>query len=285
MASIAAMVTMARGGKPSLGSVNSNTPFSFKSSSAVRSDYGSKPSVSALMNPTLHNNVPEPMVNSTARVPIFARPFTRGFEKEYSEGDILFVQRGDERSANTHNHGSHNVVANIPVLNHLLRTTLVGGNGADKDNLKYNTCEKVLANFNYFGILNNDMDTGSKWQRLLNVNVRGRSRVARMWKPAEGRLTRGDQLWLAFVKKETEQIETFRGPGGVREAVPRNTTYIQVVPTLDCCRDFKTARYLIPVGIVSQITMKRPSRVQINDALYVTEKCKLLERIEVLMRI
>lgn len=281
MASIASL-----SGTPGLGSVNSAPPFSFKSSSAVRGDYGSKPSVSALMNPTLHNSVPEPMVNSTARVPIFARPFTRGFEKEYSEGDILFVQRGDERSAQTANHGSHNVVANIPVLNHLLRTTLVGGSDdATKNNLKYNTIDKVLDNFNYFGILNNDMDTGSKWQRLLNVNVRGRSRVARMWQPSEGRLKRGDQLWLAFLTKETEGIETFRGPGGVREAVPRKTKYIQVVPTLDCCLDFERAEYLIPVGIVSQVTMKRPSRVQINDALYVTEKCKLLERIEVLMRI
>ena len=270
---------------PGLGTVNQSAPFSFKSSSAVKSDYGSKPSVSALMNPTLHNSVPEPMVNSTARVPIFARPFTRGFEKTYSEGDILFVQRGDERSAHTARHGSHNVVANIPVLNHLLRTTTVGGTGADKDKLKYNTVAKVLDNFNYFGILNNDMDTGSKWQRLLNVNIRGRSRVARMWKPVEGRLKRGDQLWLAFIEKETNGIETFRGPGGVREAVPKDTQYVQVVPTLDCCQDYADAEYLIPVGIVSQVTMKRPSPVQINDALYVTEKCKLLERIEVLMRI
>ena len=273
-------------GTPGLGTVNSSQPFTFTSSSAVKSDYGAKPSVSALMNPTLHNNVPEPMVNSTARVPIFARPFSRGFEKEYSEGDVLFVQRGDERSANSANHGSHNVVANIPVLNHLLRTTLVGGNNNDtKDNLKYDSVKKVLKNFNYFGILNNDMDTGSKWQRLLNVNIRGRSRVARMWKPKDGRLKRGDQLWLAFVVTTTTKNEIFRGPSGVREVVKKGTTYVQVKPTLDCCDEFQIAEYLIPVGIVSQVTMKTPSRVHINDALNVTEKCKLLERIEVLMRI
>lgn len=273
-------------GTPGLGNVNSNPPFSFKSSSAVGSDYGSKPGVSALQNPTLHNNVPETMVNSTARAPIFVRPFTRGFEKHYSEGDILFVQRGDERAAQTMHHGSHNVVANIPVLNHILRTTLVGGNGSDAERLKYDTVDKVLDNFNYFGIMNNDMDTGSKWQRLLNVNVRGRSRVARMWKPPEGRLKRGDQLWLAFmVRPAQDKIQTFRGPNGVREAVPRNTQFVEVVPTLDCCSDFEEAEYLIPIGIVSQVTMKTPSRVQLNDARYVTEKCKLLERIEVLMRI
>merc|ERR1711865_1290584 len=225
------------------------------------------------------------MVNSTARVPLFARPFTRGFEKAYSEGDVLFVQRGDERSANSRNHGSHNVVCNIPVINYLLRTTNVGGTGSDKDELKYNTIEKVLDNFNYYGILNNDMDTGSKWQRLLNVNIRGRSRVARMWKPVENRLKRGDCLWLAFLQHTTIGIETFRGPAGVREVVPSATDYVQVVPTMDCCPDFKKAHYLIPVGIVSQVTMRRPSRIQINDALYITEKCKALERIEVLMRI
>jgi len=201
MASIASF-----SGKPTLGSVNSAPPFSFKSSSAVGRDYGSKPSVSALMNPTLHNNVPEPMVNSTARVPIFARPFSRGFEKHYSEGDVLFVQRGDERASMTKHHGSQNVVANIPVLNYLLRTTKIGGTDeATKDKLKYDTVDKVLSAFNYFGIMNNDMDTGSKWQRLLNVNVRGRSRVARMWKPMEGRLKRGDQLWLAFVETTTKK--------------------------------------------------------------------------------
>ena len=108
MTSIAALI-----GTPGSGSVNSAPPFSFKSSSAVKNDYSSKPSVNALTNPTLHNSVPEPMVNSTARAPLFARPFTRRFEKEYSEGDVLFVQRGDERASMTTNHGSHNVVCNI----------------------------------------------------------------------------------------------------------------------------------------------------------------------------
>jgi len=237
------------------------------------------------MNPTLHNNVPEPMVNSTARVPLFARPFSRGFEKHYSEGDVLFVERNDERAAMTKHHGSHNVVANIPVLNYLLRTTKVGGSGTDKDNLKYDTIDKVLDSFNYFGILNNDMDTGSKWQRLLNVNVRGRSRVARMWKPPEGRLRRGDCLWLAFVSKRTTKIQTFEGPSGVREAFPVTPVYFEVVPTMDCCEDYKKASYLIPVGIVSQVTMKSPIRGVLKSACHVTEKCKLLERIEVLMRI
>ena len=60
--------------------------------------------------------------------------------------------------------------------------------------MKYSSLADFQEDWNYFGILNNDMDTGSKWQRLLNVNVRGRSRVARLWNPKSGRLQRGETV-------------------------------------------------------------------------------------------
>lgn len=263
-----------------MGSVNSASPFSFSSSSAVGADYSGRPSVNALQNPTLHNSVPEVMVNSTARAPLFVRPFTRGFEKQYSEGDVLFVKRGDPRAAST-----HNTVANIPVLNHLLRTVK---NDDKSDKLKYQTIDQVLNDWNYFGVLNNDMDTGSKWQRLLNVNVRGRTRIARLWQPdGKRRLTRGDMLWLGFVKNKNESThgKIFYGPNGMREAMKRGTTYIQVRATMEGCKEFDKAEYLIPVGLVSQVTLKKPNQVVIEKAHSVTETCKGLERIEVLMRI
>ena len=78
--------------------------------------------------------------------------FTLGYEKQYSEGDLLFVKRGE--------HSNMNVVANLPVLNFLLRKTDENGN------LEIDSVEKLQKKWNYYGILNNDMDTGSKWQRL-----------------------------------------------------------------------------------------------------------------------
>ena len=265
-----------------MGSVNSASPFSFSSSSAVGADYGGRPSVNALQNPTLHNSVPEVMVNSTARAPLFVRPFIRGFEKQYSEGDVLFVRRDDARSSST-----HNMVANIPVLNHLLRTTKIDNESED---LKYKTVDDVLLDWNYFGVLNNDMDTGSKWQRLLNVNVRGRSRIARLWQPTdengvERRLTRGDMLWLGFIKKSNKKAKIFFDPNGMRAAMPKNTDYIEVRATMDGCQEFQDAEHLIPVGLVSQVTMRKPNQVVIRKAHMVTEICKGLERIEVLMRV
>lgn len=271
MASIASL-----SGTPTLGNVNSAPPFSFKSSSAVRADYGSKPAVSALQNPTLHNNVPESMVNSTARAPLFVRPFHRGFEKGYSEGDLLFVKRGDERAV-----GQHHVVANLCVLNYLLRTET----NSNKQ-LKYSSIEAIQEDWNYFGILNNDMDTGSKWQRLLNVNVRGRSRVARLWQPVRGNLRRGDVLWIGFVFREgKDKIQAIPDPSGVRHPIDRGVGFYEAVPLMDCCKDFKRAEFKLPVGVVSQVTLKKPHPSSLAGALHVTETSKLLERIEVLMRI
>ncbi len=273
MASIASLT-----GTPTLGNVNSQPSFSFKASPSVRGDYASRPSVSALQNPTLHNSVPEQMVNATARAPLFVRPFQQGFEKQYSEGDILWVQRNDARQS-----ANMNIVANLPVLNHQLRSA------QDQDgNLKYNTIQKIENDWNYFGILNNDMDTGSKWQRLLNINVRGRARVARLWSPARGRLRKGDQVWISFMKRTSPDIssgKTYQNPNGINEPMLEGQTFFEAVPTMDCCDDFKNAVLSIPIGIVSQVTLKKPVTTSQTKARYVTEACKLLERIEVLMRI
>jgi len=271
MASIASL-----SGMPTLGNVNSSPPFSFKSPGGPRGDYSGKPTISALQNPTLHNKVPEAMVNGTARAPLFVRPFTRGYEKQYSEGDILFVKKDERSSA-----GQHHVVANIPVLNYLLRTEL-GSDGK----LRYENIKDVLNDWNYYGILNNDMDTGSKWQRLLNVNVRGRSRVARLWQPERGHLRRGDCVWIGFVQsKKEKRIKSVPDPNGSLVPVNRDTTYFEVIAMMDCCDDFKDAEFKIPIGIVSQVSLKKPHQNTLRDAHHITETCKSLERIEVLMRI
>jgi len=277
------MKRMLSQGMPTSGDVNSSAPFSFSSASQVGADYASKPSVNALARPTLHNSVPESMVNSTASVPLFVKPYEKGFEKGYSEGDILFVKRGEQ-----HRDSRHNEVANLPVLNHMLRTKMQEVDG--KQERVYKNLKTVLKHYNYFGILNTDMDTGSKWQRLLNINVRGRSRVARLWKPPTGKgfLTKGTCLFLGFFKEDKEDATASRDPNGQRIFCPGTNekgSYIQVRAVLACSKDFSEAVHLIPIGIVSQVTLKSPSDYSINEGHIVTESCKSLERIEVLMRI
>ena len=276
------MKRMLSQGMPTSGDVNSSAPFSFSSASQVSGDYASKPSVNALARPTLHNSVPESMVNSTASVPLFVKPYEKGFEKGYSEGDILFVRR-DQKNRDSR----HNEVANLPVLNHMLRTKMQEVEG--KQERVYKNLKTVLKHYNYFGILNTDMDTGSKWQRLLNINVRGRSRVARLWKPPAGKgfLTKGTCLFLGFFMVNEGKAKASRDPNGQRIFVPGDEKgqYVQVKAVLACSKDFSKAVHLIPIGIVSQVTLKSPSLHSIKEGHIVTESCKSLERIEVLMRI
>tara|TARA_B110000879_G_C11035438_1_gene456632 strand:+ start:119 stop:931 length:813 start_codon:yes stop_codon:yes gene_type:complete len=269
---------------PTSGDVNSSAPFSFSSASQVSGDYASKPSVNALARPTLHNSVPESMVNSTASVPLFVKPYEKGFEKGYSEGDILFVRR-DQKNRDSR----HNEVANLPVLNHMLRTKMQDKENEEGQERKYKDVGTVLKHYNYFGILNTDMDTGSKWQRLLNINVRGRSRVARLWKPPTGKgfLTKGTCLFLGFFMVDETEAKASRDPNGQRIFCPGNAKgkYVEVKAVLACSKDFSKAVHLIPIGIVSQVTLKSPSDHSIKEGHIVTESCKSLERIEVLMRI
>lgn len=282
-------------GNPTSGNVSSSAPFGFGASSDVKSDYGSKPNVNALLKPTLHNNVPESMVNSTASVPLFVRPFSSGFEKGYSEGDLLFVER-NEKSRDT----IHNCVANLPVINYFLRTHSfkegdpeVVAETKKAGELKYQTVKDVLDNWNYFGILNTDMDSGSKWQRLLNINVRGRSRVARLWKPPkeQGHLHKGTCVYLGLFRVDNgKDVVRTKNPNGQLEMA--KGSYFQFKATLECCTTenglgnvFNKAKYLIPIGIVSQLTLKSPSQQAILDGHKITESCKSLERIELLMRI
>jgi hypothetical protein len=133
------------------------------------------------------------------------------------------------------------------------------------------------------------MDTGSKWQRLLNINVRGRSRVARLWKPPAGKgfLTKGTCLFLGFFMVDETEAKASRDPNGQRIFCPgkEKGQYVQVKAVLACSKDFSKAVHLIPIGIVSQVTLKSPSLHSIKEGHIVTESCKSLERIEVLMRI
>ena len=282
---------------PGRGDVSSNPPFSFQSSVGIKRDYSSLPTVNALQNPSLHNRVPEQMVNGTARAPLFVRPFTREYEKRYKEGDLLFVQR-DGRASN----GNHNVVLNLPVLNYILRTQedvngkLIYETRNATDDFPVNDgLDNIMRGkhaINYFGIFNNDMDTGSKWQRLLNVNVRGRSRVARLWNPDlnKGSLKRGDILYIGFFKTEIKDgTKHYEDPNGNRYAYDQTKSVFQARAILECCDTgefaFENAEYIIPIGVVSQVSLKKPSKSSVDRAHYVSEASNLLERIEVLMRI
>ena len=122
-----------------------------------------------------------------------------------------------------------------------------------------------------------------KMERLLNINVRGRFAL-----PVSG-LPKTDICEKAtkssFIKKIARSGIAMQNPNGIREPMDGGLKYFEAVPTMDCCDEFKEAVLSIPIGIVSQVTQKRPTASSLKQARYVTEASKLLERIEVLMRI
>ena len=54
------------------------------------------PTVNSLMNPSIRTSVTDLQTNSTAAIPIFAKPFIREWEKDYAEGDILFIKKENQ---------------------------------------------------------------------------------------------------------------------------------------------------------------------------------------------
>ncbi len=263
--------------------------------SNVASRKRSLPTVASLQNPSIHNSVTELQTNSTAAAPLFCRPFQNGFEKEYDEGDILFVKKEDAKGA-SRNH--LHVVANLPVLNYILRTSRETNSDGSMGARTYQSVDKIVENWNFFGVMLNDMQGGSRYQRLLNVTVRGRCRIGNLWSTdafknfGNKRIKKGQTLWLGLKRKNHSSPETVLTPDGGRDleqitdaGVEGREPYFEFVPVLEGESDFEDCLYSIPIAIVHHMPFKNTPRKRQQTARYVTEEGKLLERMEVFVRI
>ncbi|MAU13964.1 MAG: hypothetical protein CMH46_00305 [Muricauda sp.] len=172
----------------------------------------------------------------------------------------LFICRqhresNDKRGTLTGRHVSHNLLASIPVLNYYL--TLGSCDQAFIDNMvkKYNLnralipyptvrtteqkpgternytqseeYESFIDDFNkkwsFIGIIKNDMDLKSRYQKLFNITVRGRCRSFNLWttrisskysrSEARDRVGKGDDLYLTL-KRVPIDNDTFKLPDG-----------------------------------------------------------------------
>nr|WP_292968349.1 hypothetical protein [Allomuricauda sp.] len=211
-------------------------------------------------NASHHTAVFHPAVNSTANYPMFCGAFSRNWQTGYTEGMPLFICRqhresNDKRGTLTGRHVSHNLLASIPVLNYYL--TLGSCDQAFIDNMvkKYNLnralipyptvrtteqkpgternytqseeYESFIDDFNkkwsFIGIIKNDMDLKSRYQKLFNITVRGRCRSFNLWttrisskysrSEARDRVGKGDDLYLTL-KRVPIDNDTFKLPDG-----------------------------------------------------------------------
>ena len=288
------------------------------------------PTIQSLGNPSIRASVTDLQTNSTAAAPLFCKPFQKEWEKKYDEGDILFV-KAEDVSVNSRNR--FHTVANLPVLNQLLRTTRdIAPNGnrgprtyrADSEGFR-----NLMNDWHFFGVMLNDMDTASQFQRLLNVTVRGRCRLPNYWSHDAGRafgphggnreLKKGQVVWIGFIRTHVGDAPTTGGktdskdtgyqmdtplqyePDGARAYVQKTSggtvgeeAYWQAIPVLEPSdpmgrgggnADFNRCVHKIPIAVIHHLPFKnQPLKRQVK-ARKVTDSGKLLDRMEVFVRI
>ena len=141
--------------------------------SGPRQGSTSAPSLSELRNPTLVNSKISIDTNVTSSVPLLIRPWLDGYEKQFAQGSILFVNIDDK---------AHRLstVADLPTMNYIIENAKRILN-APTQSMYTNCLSKELLlkrGWNLFGILRNDMMEDSQLQKLLNVDVFGRAMIA-----------------------------------------------------------------------------------------------------------
>ena len=97
----------------------------------------------------------------------------RRHEKYFNQGSILFTNIDSKHRLST--------VADLPTMNFILEACNRQFNNDLVSNPMYQQCIKSdtrkLNGWNYYGVLRNDMMADSQLQKLLNVDVFGRSMI------------------------------------------------------------------------------------------------------------
>lgn len=176
-------------------------------------------------------------------IPVFVRPWRTGWHRNYTEGTILF----NAPNGTGYSSGSPlETLLSVPLLNYMLDISANPLSADDPDALGDSkgraflsgaSIEEVLANFNYLGIVRNELATDGKpvydpygptHQRLLNVDVGGYSKLPNIFEPS---VSRGDTLWLVFRQATTRHAEEGRPvvrPDGTIAAHVRGVRPLQV---------------------------------------------------------
>lgn len=159
------------------------------------------PSAGALasMTPSVSNNVKEPMVNAIASYPILVQPYSNHMERYLHPGDLLFVYVGAaSATSGTMRRGKPVIVANLPILNHILAGNLQDSQGRPQYDNPWE--------WKWIGVMRNDMQLSggapgvnhryTVHRRLINVDVRGATRMFNYWSDAKI----GEQVGLRVVQ-------------------------------------------------------------------------------------
>lgn len=132
--------------------------------------------------------------NTTASVPLMQRPYQSGYHKHYVAGSPLFVHRSETSHLST--------IADIPTLNYFLRL-FKHTNGVNKFKKLYEnlgSTPTIKAEWGFQGVLRNA--SGLNLQRLLNIDVFGRSKVANLF----GKVKTGDVVGFELEPVDLQKL-------------------------------------------------------------------------------
>jgi len=254
----------------------------------------SAPSFAEMRKPTLTATKISLDTNVTTSMPLMIRPWLDGYEKQFAQGSLLFVNA--EMKAHR-----MSTVADLPTMNFMLEACQRQFNEKLVESEMYKSCKtsnsiQKMNGWNFFGILRNDMMADSQLQKLLNVDVFGRAMIANIF----GQVSRGSHVGLALVRVNTGRIyQGFMQPAG--NVLPKEVIkpmgeggtgelakgVLQFVPTVNgkiCCLVNPNEIELhVPIGVVTHAVGRQPNQGQRLNALRSQTHYLLLPRIEVLM--
>lgn len=195
--------------KPSLGQ---NKPFGPRADKGPRrGQSGGAPSFSEFLNPSLHNSHGRTS-NPTVSYPFMTRPFKSGGGHPL-EGELLFSLRQEAKKA-----GAGFLITTVPLsfLNAKLYeySGVKAGTGTFNQALNtINTSETTPMgdSLNFLGVLRNEAIAPSRHQKLINVDVRGRTRIRNIW---NGTVRTGEKLYLRIYQLSHDTYGPVR-PSGI----------------------------------------------------------------------
>ena len=252
----------------------------------------------AISAPSLHNRAGI-LSNATITYPFLSRPWKNAEDKTLTEGSLLFAFRDNQHSARNHGRQSYNmvVVADLPMINrkfgeasHALeekgsktervayaRAKLSSGTVAgsffglfEDDALNPSKDDGMVAkggfisSWSFVGVLRNESNPRGKLQRMLNADVRGRSRVRNVWGNVQG----GDRLYVQLVRGSDRMCDAPMIPELDVDTMCKGWLMMPVInPLSDKKNKFRNC-CLIPIGTVTSAVCRKSTQGAIRRALW-----------------
>ena len=274
-----------------------NTPFGPRPGVGPRRTGGSgAPNFQEFMNPNLHNSHGRTS-NPTVSYPFLTRPFRFPNTGSHPvEGEMIFTHRDQSIKA-----GSGLLITAMPLtfLNVKFckvaceQTARSNGNNLNtalseinNESLSPGARKKFACKFNFLGVMRNESQAPSRHQKLINVDVRGRTRIRNVWR---GKLRTGEKLYLHMQLLEANKYGSYKPS----EFPTKNDVHIfrltpvtltEIIVSKETKNKIEESECIF-IGVCMNTVHKKSSEDQINSSRIDTKRLNKLDFIEVALKV